>query len=59
MDYLVAMKTAIIQSLTKDFESHAKQTENGVEFWLARELARHLVLDHFADAGRIVTLRLR
>ena len=81
MDYLVAMKTAIIQSLTKDFESHAKQTENGVEFWLARdlqhllgygkwdnfrtalskaktacELAGHVVLDHFADAGKMVTL---
>jgi len=32
------MKTEIIQSLTGDFESHARQTENGVEFWLARDL---------------------
>ena len=32
------MKTKIIQSLTNDFESHARQTENGVEFWLARDL---------------------
>jgi len=32
------MKTEIIQSLTSDLESHAKQTENGVEFWLARDL---------------------
>ncbi len=36
------MKTEIIQSLTKDFESHANQTENGVEFWLARDLQRLL-----------------
>ena len=36
------MKTEIIQSLTSDFESHAKQTENGVEFWLARDL-QHLL----------------
>lgn len=36
------MKTEIIQSLTGDFESHAKQTENGVEFWLARDLQRLL-----------------
>ena len=75
------MKTEIIQSLTNDFESHAKQTENGVEFWLARDLQRllgyeqwknfkavidraktacetagHAVLDHFADAGKMVTL---
>ena len=32
------MKTEIIQSLTNDFESYARQTENGVEFWLARDL---------------------
>ncbi len=32
------MKAEIIQSLTNDFESYARQTENGVEFWLARDL---------------------
>ena len=32
------MKTEIIQSLTNDFESYARQTENEVEFWLARDL---------------------
>ena len=36
------MKTAIIQSLTNNFESNAKQTESGVEFWLARDLQRLL-----------------
>ncbi len=36
------MKTEIIQSLTTDFESYAKKTENGVEFWLARDL-QHLL----------------
>jgi len=75
------MKAEIIQSLTNGFESHAKQTENGVEFWLARdlqhllgyekwdnfksllarakiacEMAGHAVLDHFADAGKMVAL---
>ena len=75
------MKTEIIQSLTDDFESYARQTENGVEFWLARDLqhllgygkwdnfksvvskaktacevAGHTVLDHFADAGKMVSL---
>ena len=75
------MKTEIIQSLTNDFESYARQTENGVEFWLARDLqhllgygkwdnfksvvskartacevAGHTVLDHFADAGKMVSL---
>ena len=36
------MKAEIIQSLTNDFESYARQTENGVEFWLARDL-QHLL----------------
>ena len=36
------MKSTIIQSLTNNFESHAKKTENAVEFWLARDLQQLL-----------------
>jgi len=36
------MQTEIIQSLTTNFESCAHQTEEGIEFWLAREL-QHLL----------------
>ncbi len=32
------MKTELIQSLTTNFEAHAQQTENDVEYWLARDL---------------------
>jgi len=32
------MKTELIHSLTENFEAHAQQAENGVEFWLARDL---------------------
>jgi DNA-damage-inducible protein D len=32
------MKTETVQTLTTDFESHAKKTEDGAEFWLARDL---------------------
>jgi len=32
------MKTEIIQTLTSTFEAHAQQTEDGVEYWLARDL---------------------
>ena len=32
------MKKELIHSLTSDFENCAHQTENGVEFWLARDL---------------------
>ena len=36
------MKNEMIQSLTESFEGHAQQTENGVEYWLARDL-QHLL----------------
>ena len=32
------MKTEIIETLTSTFEAHAQQTEDGVEYWLARDL---------------------
>jgi len=32
------MKTQVIHSLTKDFESFVHQTEEKIEFWLARDL---------------------
>lgn len=46
------MKTEIIKSLTNNFESHANKTEEGVEFWFARDL-QHLLgyakWDNFAS----------
>lgn len=36
------MKTELVSSLTATFEGHAQRTENGVEFWLARDL-QHLL----------------
>ncbi|MHB1678129.1 MAG: DNA damage-inducible protein D [Sulfuriferula sp.] len=36
------MKTEIVHSLTATFEGHAQQTENGIEYWLARDL-QHLL----------------
>ena len=36
------MKTDIIHTLTNTFESHAQQTEGGIEFWLARDI-QHLL----------------
>ncbi len=32
------MKNELIQTLTETFEGHAQETENGVEYWLARDL---------------------
>lgn len=36
------MKPAVIRTLTSNFEGHAQQTEDGIEFWLARDL-QHLL----------------
>jgi len=36
------MKSEIIQSLTANFESFAQKTEEGLEFWLARDLQKLL-----------------
>ncbi len=36
------MKKEIIKSLTNNFESHSYTTENGIEFWYARDL-QHLL----------------
>ncbi len=36
------MKKEIVKHLTEDFESYANQTENGIKFWLARDL-QHLL----------------
>lgn len=32
------MKREVVDSLTTNFEAHAQQTENGVEYWLARDI---------------------
>lgn len=32
------MKTELVKSLTATFEAHAQRTEQGVEYWLARDL---------------------
>ena len=36
------METRLIQSLTNNFESFSYKTDNGVEFWLARDLQKLL-----------------
>lgn len=46
------MQKQLIQSLTENFESYAQKTDNGIEFWLARDL-QHLLgytkWDNFAS----------
>ncbi|MGO2354790.1 MAG: DNA damage-inducible protein D [Marinomonas foliarum] len=47
------MKNDMIHTLTENFEGHAQQTDNGIEYWLARDL-QHLLgyskWDNFLNA---------
>ena len=36
------MKTTTVQTLLNNFESYSQKTDNGIEFWLARDL-QHLL----------------
>jgi len=36
------MKNDLIQQMTESFEGHAQETENGIEYWLARDV-QHLL----------------
>ena len=36
------MQSDTIHTLTETFEAHAQQTENGIEYWLARDI-QHLL----------------
>jgi len=41
------MKKSLIQSLTNNFESYSRKAEEGIEFWLARDL----IGERFSDVG--------
>ncbi len=43
------MKKEVIQSLTNNFESYANKTNEGVEFWLARDLQQLLGYDKWVN----------
>lgn len=49
------MKSDIIQSLLTNFESYAKKTDNGVEFWLARDLQKLLGYDKWDNFLNVIT----
>lgn len=49
------MKHEIIVSLTGTFESHAQETEGGVEFWLARDLQHLLGYSEWRNFGTVIS----
>lgn len=49
------MKKEIIQSLVNNFESYAKKTDEGVEFWLARDLQQLLGYDKWDNFLNVIS----
>ncbi len=49
------METQIIKSLTKNFESFVNKTENGIEFWFARDLQHLLGYDKWDNFMNAIT----
>ena len=49
------MKTELIQSLTDTFEGHAQRTEQGVEYWLARDLQHLLGYAEWRNFGTVLS----
>lgn len=48
------MKNEIIKSLVNNFETYAKKTDAGVEFWLARDLQQLLGYDKWANFLKVI-----
>ncbi|MCK5853435.1 DNA damage-inducible protein D [bacterium] len=48
------MKSQIIQSLTNNFESFASKTDEGVEFWLARDLQELLGYTQWRNFAAVI-----
>jgi DNA-damage-inducible protein D len=49
------MNTELVHTLTGTFEAHAQQAENGVEFWLARDLQHLLGYMEWRNFTAVVT----
>ena len=49
------MKIEVINTLTNNFEMHAQQTEEGVEFWLARDLQQLLGYDKWVNFLNVIS----
>jgi DNA-damage-inducible protein D len=49
------MKSELVQSLTNTFEGHAQKTEQGVEYWLARDLQHLLGYTEWRNFGAVLS----
>jgi len=49
------MKSEIVYSLTETFETHAQKTEDGIEFWLARDIQHLLGYTEWRNFQKVIT----
>lgn len=49
------MKKEIVKSLVNNFDSHANQTENNIEFWFARDLQHLLGYTEWRNFQKVIT----
>ncbi len=48
------MKREIVQKLHKNFDDHSQKTENGLEFWFARDLQNLLGYDKWENFQKVI-----
>ena len=49
------MKKEIIQNFTNNFDDHSRTTENGIEFWFARDLQHLLGYAKWENFNKVIT----
>jgi len=48
------MKAEIIKSLSNNFEDHSQTTENGIEFWFARDIQHLLGYSEWRNFQKVI-----
>ena len=48
------MKSEIIKSLSNNFEDHSQTTENGIEFWFARDIQHLLGYSEWRNFHKVI-----
>lgn len=49
------MKNELIKSMTTDFEDHSQTTENGIEFWFARDIQHLLGYSEWRNFNNVIS----
>ena len=48
------MKSEVIKSLSNTFEDHSQTTENGIEFWFARDIQHLLGYSEWRNFQKVI-----